>query len=74
MPDRREQVEMIKPCSIMRDRGGIEVEKSRHGGSRPGAGRKPMGRKQRSIWLSDEEYEKTKKFVKELKTHEGPKS
>jgi hypothetical protein len=45
-----------------------------HGGPRPGAGRKPTGRKQRSIWLTDEEYEKVKEFVKELKVRETPKS
>jgi hypothetical protein len=45
-----------------------------HGGKREGAGRPPTGRKQRSIWLTDEEYEKVKEFVKELKVRETPKS
>ena len=38
-----------------------------HGGKREGAGRKPTGRKQRSIWLDDDEFMKTKEFVKRLR-------
>jgi len=40
---------------------------SLHGGKREGSGRKTTGRKQRSIWLNEEEFDKVKGFVKSLR-------
>lgn len=37
------------------------------GGARPGGGRKPTGRKPRLIRLTDEEYEKLKPFIKQVR-------
>ena len=48
----------------------INSAKPRHGGARPGAGRKPVGgeiRKPRAIRLSDTEYEAVKKFLAGLR-------
>lgn len=43
------------------------MEKQQHGGLRKGAGRPPTGRKSRQIWLSDEEYQKIKDYVKKIR-------
>jgi hypothetical protein len=37
------------------------------GGHRPGAGRKPSGKKARQIYVTDEEYEKIKDFINTLR-------
>jgi hypothetical protein len=41
--------------------------KSGRGGKRTGAGRPKTGRKLRSMNLTDEEHEKVKQFVKQIK-------
>jgi hypothetical protein len=67
------QVQVLKIVTAEGLKYSLLEDLPRHGGRRPGAGRKPTGRKQRSIWLTDAEHEKVKEFVKELKTHENPK-
>jgi hypothetical protein len=37
------------------------------GGNRPGAGRKPSGKKARQIYVTDEEYQKIKDFINTLR-------
>ncbi len=36
-----------------------------HGGSRPGAGRKPTGRVRKTLWLTPGEFEKIKALLEE---------
>ena len=42
-------------------------KKTTWGGKRPGAGRPETGRTRRSIHLSDDEYEKVKVFISQLR-------
>jgi len=37
------------------------------GGSRPGAGRKPTGRKKQTFYITDEENELLRKYLEELR-------
>jgi len=46
---------------------GVWLGNTGHGGKREGSGRKPTGRKQRSIWLDDEEFVRVRDFVKSLR-------
>jgi len=39
-----------------------------HGGKRPGAGRKPSGRKPQSIYVTDDELIKIKEYILSLRT------
>lgn len=48
-----------------------EVKKGR-GGARAGAGRKPSGNKQKSIWMSEAEYEKVKALLAVLRGSDKP--
>lgn len=41
-----------------------------HGGHRPGAGRKPTGRKRQQIYVTDAEYDKIKKLIAQLRAAE----
>lgn len=38
-----------------------------HGGRRPGAGRKPSGKRNRMIYVTDAEYEQVKSFIADLR-------
>ena len=40
------------------------------GGNRPGAGRKPTGRKRQQIYVTDEEFTKIKEFIDQLRSIE----
>jgi hypothetical protein len=43
------------------------TEGSNHGGKRPGAGRKPTGRKKINFYVTAEEAEKMKKLIQKLR-------
>jgi len=45
-----------------------EIHKTTHGGKRPGAGRKPSGRKPQSIYVTDDELIKIKEYILSLRT------
>lgn len=38
-----------------------------HGGKRPGAGRKPSGKRNRMIYVTDEEYVKVREYIEKLR-------
>lgn len=38
-----------------------------HGGYRPGAGRKPTGRKRQTIYVTDDEFAKIKEYIEYLR-------
>jgi hypothetical protein len=38
-----------------------------HGGRRPGAGRKPSGRKSIPFWITDEENQELRKYLEEMR-------
>lgn len=46
-------------------------EVSGWGGAREGAGRKPTGRKKKTFYVTDEEYESLQKYLKELRKPRG---
>lgn len=39
----------------------------KHGGARPGSGRKPTGRVRRTLWVTDEELKKIREFLEKLR-------
>jgi len=41
-----------------------------HGGYRPGAGRKPTGRKKQVLYVTDEEHAKIKELIEQLRSAE----
>lgn len=43
------------------------------GGYRPGAGRKPTGRKHRNVYVTDAEYEKVKNLLDRLRENKEEK-
>lgn len=49
----------------------IEILKNSWGGAREGAGRKPTGRKKKTFYVTDEEYESLQKYLKELRKPRG---
>lgn len=48
------------------------VVKKGRGGARPGAGRKPSGNSQRSLWLNDSEYAKVLSLLAVIRGKEQP--
>ncbi|WP_162926919.1 hypothetical protein [Flavobacterium psychrotrophum] len=46
----------------------MEEKKENRGGSRPGSGREPQGRKIVSFRLNDDEKEKVKNYIADLRT------
>ena len=55
-----------KTCSLVNY--GMDCQNNYiHGGYRPGAGRKPTGRKRKFIYLTDDEYEKVKELLDTLR-------
>lgn len=49
-----------------------KVVKKGRGGARPGAGRKPSGNSQRSLWLNDNEYSKVLSLLAVIRAKEQP--
>lgn len=47
------------------------TEGSNHGGKRPGAGRKPTGRKKINFYVTAEEAEEIKKLIQKLREEEN---
>ena len=59
-------------CSLVsynRDCQNIPI----HGGHRLGAGRKSTGRKKRTIYVTDEEHIKAKRFIESIRGEENDK-
>jgi len=46
------------------------MQKAEHGGFRPGAGRKPTGRKKQVIYVTDDEHAKIKKLIEDMRKDE----
>lgn len=50
------------------------MTKTNWGGKRPGAGRKPSGRKTKNFYITEEEYEALKKYLEILRNNETNKT
>lgn len=59
--------------TVLKQRKGmkkVETNKATHGGYRPGAGRKPTGRKKINFYVTKDETKKIKEFIEKLRAAE----